>query len=92
MKILTGIIAIAVLGVAIAAQAPVVPQVPAGPADLVVPVILSNLNDKPQGEAEKVVDLPSSTPSLHVSRTINFGPDGRLYVAIDSSCNVCARS
>jgi glucose/arabinose dehydrogenase len=165
MKILKCVIVIAVLGVAIAAQAPAVPQVPAVPADLIVPagfkssvfasdlagarlmavspegvllvarrprnevvalldtdgrakpeVILSNLtnahslafrdgwlyvattpavvrvrwtNGKPQGEPEKVVDLPSSTPSLHVSRTINFGPDGRLYVAIGSSCNVC---
>jgi glucose/arabinose dehydrogenase len=44
---------------------------------------------KPQGEPEKVADLPSSTPALHVSRTINFGPDGRLYVSIGSSCNVC---
>ncbi len=44
---------------------------------------------KPQGEPEKVVDLPTSTPALHISRTINFGPDGRLYVAIGSSCNVC---
>jgi glucose/arabinose dehydrogenase len=47
------------------------------------------VNGKPQGEPEKVVDLPTSTPSLHVSRTINFGPDGRLYVSIGSSCNVC---
>jgi glucose/arabinose dehydrogenase len=46
-------------------------------------------NGKPQGEPEKVVDLPTSTPSLHVSRTINFGPDGRLFVSIGSSCNVC---
>jgi glucose/arabinose dehydrogenase len=46
-------------------------------------------NGKPQGEPEKVVDLPTSTPSLHVSRTINFGPDGQLYVSIGSSCNVC---
>jgi glucose/arabinose dehydrogenase len=49
-------------------------------------------NDRPQGDAEKVVDLPSSTPALHVSRTINFGPDGRLYVSIGSSCNVCVES
>src|SRR5262245_11353100 len=49
-------------------------------------------NDRPQGEAERVVDLPSSTPALHVSRTINFGPDGRLYVSIGSSCNVCVES
>jgi glucose/arabinose dehydrogenase len=47
------------------------------------------VNGKPSGEPEKVADLPSSTPSLHVSRTINFGPDGRLYVSIGSSCNVC---
>jgi glucose/arabinose dehydrogenase len=47
------------------------------------------VNGKPQGDPEKVVDLPTSTPSLHVSRTINFGPDGRLYVSIGSSCNVC---
>lgn len=49
-------------------------------------------NDRPQGEPEKVVELPSSTPALHVSRTINFGPDGRLYVSIGSSCNVCVES
>jgi glucose/arabinose dehydrogenase len=46
-------------------------------------------NGRPSGEPEKIVDLPSSTPSVHVSRTINFGPDGRLYVSIGSSCNVC---
>jgi len=46
-------------------------------------------NGKPVGEPEKIADLPSSTPSVHVSRTINFGPDGRLYVSIGSSCNVC---
>src|SRR5262245_19866951 len=50
------------------------------------------ISGRPQGEPEKVVDLPSSTPSVHVSRTINFGPDGRLYVAIGSSCNVCVES
>ena len=47
------------------------------------------VNGKPAGQPENVVDLPASTPSVHVSRTINFGPDGRLYVAIGSSCNVC---
>jgi glucose/arabinose dehydrogenase len=49
-------------------------------------------NGQPSGEPEKVVDLPSSTPSVHVSRTINFGPDGRLYVSIGSSCNVCVEA
>jgi glucose/arabinose dehydrogenase len=46
-------------------------------------------NGRPVGDPEKFADLPSSTPSVHVSRTINVGPDGRLYVAIGSSCNVC---
>jgi glucose/arabinose dehydrogenase len=49
-------------------------------------------NGKPAGDPEKFADLPSSTPSVHVSRTINFGPDGKLYVAIGSSCNVCVES
>jgi glucose/arabinose dehydrogenase len=47
---------------------------------------------KPSGVPEKFAELPSSTPSLHVTRTINFGPDGRLYVAIGSSCNVCVEA
>jgi glucose/arabinose dehydrogenase len=46
-------------------------------------------NGKPAGTPEKIADLPNSTPSVHVSRTIAFGKDGRLYVAIGSSCNVC---
>src|SRR5258708_3856412 len=49
-------------------------------------------NGAPVGEPETVAELPSSTPSVHVSRTINFGPDGRLYVAIGSSCNVCVEA
>ena len=36
---------------------------------------------------QKIADLPSG--GGHETRTINFGPDGRLYVAIGSSCNVC---
>ena len=30
-----------------------------------------------------------STPSLHTSRSLAIGPDGRLYVTIGSSCNAC---
>jgi glucose/arabinose dehydrogenase len=41
------------------------------------------------GAPEIFGELPSSTPSLHNSRTIGFGTDGRLYVSIGSSCNVC---
>jgi glucose/arabinose dehydrogenase len=43
----------------------------------------------PGGKPETFGELPNSTPSLHTSRTIGFGPDGRLYVSIGSSCNVC---
>ena len=35
----------------------------------------------------KIADLP--TGGRHTSRTIEFGPDGRLYVSIGSSCDVC---
>jgi glucose/arabinose dehydrogenase len=41
-----------------------------------------------QGDSEPVVpDLPSG--SGHWTRTVGFGPDGRLFVAVGSSCNVC---
>jgi glucose/arabinose dehydrogenase len=47
---------------------------------------------KPSGVPEKIADLPTSTPSVHVTRTIGFGRDGRLYVSIGSSCNVCVEA
>ena len=37
--------------------------------------------------APVVADLPAG--AHHWSRSIAFGPDGRLYVAIGSSCDVC---
>ena len=46
-------------------------------------------NGAPDGTPAAFVDLPTSTPAVHTSRTINFGPDGRLYVSIGSSCDVC---
>jgi glucose/arabinose dehydrogenase len=45
-------------------------------------------NGKVDGTPEKFVDLPVSTTS-HWTRTIGFGRDGRLYVSIGSSCNLC---
>ena len=33
------------------------------------------------------IDLPG--PLGHSSRTLHFGPDGKLYVTIGSSCNIC---
>jgi glucose/arabinose dehydrogenase len=46
-------------------------------------------NGAPAAEPEVFAELPSSTPAVHTSRTLGFGPDGRLYVSIGSSCDVC---
>ena len=45
-------------------------------------------NGKVEGAPEKFVDLPVSTSS-HWTRTLGFGKDGKLYVSIGSSCNLC---
>lgn len=45
-------------------------------------------NGRIEGEPVKVIDLPVST-TPHWTRTIGFGRDGKLYVAIGSSCNSC---
>jgi len=39
----------------------------------------------------KIVDLPRDLPSGggHVTRTVVHGLDGKLYVSVGSSCNVC---
>jgi glucose/arabinose dehydrogenase len=47
---------------------------------------------RPSGQPEKFADLPSSSPALHLTRTINVGPDGRLYVSIGTACNVCVET
>jgi len=46
-------------------------------------------NGAPDGAPTVFAELPSSTPAVHTSRTLGFGPDGRLYVSIGSSCDVC---
>ena len=44
--------------------------------------------DKEHGDKEVIVpDLPTKG---HFTRTVSFGPDGKMYVSIGSSCNVCA--
>lgn len=43
---------------------------------------------KAEGPPEKIIDLPVSTTS-HWTRSIGFGPNGKLYVSIGSSCNSC---
>ncbi|MDQ6603242.1 MAG: PQQ-dependent sugar dehydrogenase [Chloroflexota bacterium] len=43
---------------------------------------------QPQGDKQVIVpNLPP--PTDHWTRTVAFGPDGKMYVAIGSSCNVC---
>jgi glucose/arabinose dehydrogenase len=43
--------------------------------------------DKGPGKKEVIVaDLPTKG---HFTRTLTFGPDGKMYVSIGSSCNVC---
>jgi glucose/arabinose dehydrogenase len=39
------------------------------------------------GPMEKIIDLPKG--GRHYTRTLEFGPDGRLYVSIGSTCDVC---
>ena len=45
------------------------------------------LKDGVPGVLEKIIDLPGG--GNHFTRTLGFGPDGRLYVSIGSTCNVC---
>ena len=48
---------------------------------------ISRVNVYSEDGLHAVATLPSG--GNHTSRTIAFGPDGRLYVAIGSTCNVC---
>lgn len=41
-----------------------------------------------EDKGQKIADLPNSGGD-HFTRTLGFGPDGRLYVSIGSACNVC---
>jgi len=41
------------------------------------------------GAATPVTLIPNLPSGGHITRTIAFGPDNLLYVAIGSSCNVC---
>jgi len=48
---------------------------------------ISRIPTYSDGSLEKIADLPAG--GNHTSRTLGFGPDGRLYVSIGSTCNVC---
>jgi glucose/arabinose dehydrogenase len=38
-------------------------------------------------ERETITDIPSD--GIHTTPTLHFGPDGKLYIAVGSSCNAC---
>jgi glucose/arabinose dehydrogenase len=62
-----------------------------GEANEIVRFPAPNNAMQPQGDTEVVIpNLPP--PTDHWTRTISFGPDGKLYLAIGSSCNVCNNS
>ncbi len=43
--------------------------------------------DSPPGKKEVIV--PNLPIGGHFTRTVRFGPDGKMYVSIGSSCNIC---
>ncbi|GGR55012.1 sorbosone dehydrogenase [Deinococcus seoulensis] len=45
---------------------------------------------KASAAPQKVVNLPGG--GGHSTRTVEFGPDGRMYVSVGSTCNVCEES
>jgi glucose/arabinose dehydrogenase len=51
---------------------------------------VSSVSTYTEDVLHKLVDLPSG--GGHFTRTIDFGPDNKLYVSIGSSCNVCDES
>lgn len=46
---------------------------------------------RPAAGAPEVV-IPDLPAGGHATRTIGFGPDGKLYLSIGSSCNVCVET
>ena len=49
-------------------------------------------NGDNQGRAQEVVISGIPAGGRHFTRTISFGPDGRLYLSVGSSCNACIES
>lgn len=43
---------------------------------------------KPEGEGQKIIDLPGNGYRQHWTRNILFGKDGKLYVSVGSEANV----
>lgn len=46
-----------------------------------------DLQTKRASNKKKIIDLPAG--GNHITRTIGFDHDGKLYISVGSSCNVC---
>jgi len=50
---------------------------------------LRDTNNDGQFETKELITDNIPGPVGHASRTLHFGPDGKLYVSAGSSCNIC---
>ncbi len=57
-----------------------------GETNQIVRFKYNGFNSSP-GEKEAIV--PNLPTDGHFTRTVGFGPDGKMYVSIGSSCNIC---
>ncbi len=57
-----------------------------GETNQIVRYKYSGINSKP---GQKEIIVPNLPTGGHFTRTVTFGPDGKMYVSIGSSCNVC---
>ena len=57
-----------------------------GETNQIVRFKYNGYDSKPDKKEVIVPDLPTDG---HFTRTVSFGPDGKMYVSIGSSCNVC---
>jgi glucose/arabinose dehydrogenase len=48
--------------------------------------------DPPPADAAAVTIVPRLPGGGHTTRTIVFGPDGKMYLSVGSSCNLCDES
>lgn len=57
-----------------------------GETDKIVRYKYNGINSK---LGKKEIIVPNLPTGGHFTRTVTFGPDGKMYVSIGSSCNVC---
>jgi glucose/arabinose dehydrogenase len=57
-----------------------------GETDEIVRFKYNGFNSPP---GKKKVIVPNLPTGGHFTRTVGFGPDGKMYVSIGSSCNIC---